>query len=277
MKRLIIRPGAIGDFIVSIPAIECLRAPYLEIWAAPGNVPLAARIAQHARSIPSTGLDLLEITGPDARLLESLRGFDSIVSWYGANRPEFREAVAALRLPFRFLAALPPIGPSPHAVDFYLAQARDLLDNAPCASDGIPRIPCDAVRGGSAVIHPFAGSPIKRWPLARFQELARRLERRMPVEWCAGPEDQLPGARRFDDLYELACWLATARVYIGNDSGPAHLAAAVGTPVLALFGPTDPAVWAPRGPRVTIAAAPALDDITVDRVASLLEDAVRVL
>ncbi len=87
-----------------------------------------------------------------------------------------------------------------------------------------------------------------------------------------GPEDELPGARRFEDLYELACWLAAARIYIGNDSGPTHLAAAVGTPVVALFGPTDPAVWAPRGPRVAIAAAAALDAITVEQVANLVQN-----
>jgi len=267
LKRLIIRPGAMGDFIVSIPAMECLRAGYLEVWSAPRNVPLAARFAHHARSLASTGLDLLELTGPSERLRETLRGFDSIVSWYGASRPEFREAVAALRLPFQFLTALPPGGRGSHAVDFYLEQARSI---APCPSDGIPRIACDAIRGGCAVIHPFAGSPKKRWPLECFQELAQRLARRMPVEWCAGPEDELSGARRFEDLYDLACWLATARIYIGNDSGPTHLAAAVGTPVVALFGPSDPAVWAPRGPRVAVAAAPALDTITVERVAGLV-------
>jgi heptosyltransferase-3 len=92
------------------------------------------------------------------------------------------------------------------------------------------------------------------------------------VKWCAGPEDELPGAVRFADLYELACWLAGARIYIGNDSGPTHLAAAVGTPVVALFGPSDPAVWAPRGPRVAIAAAPSLEDIMVERVMKLAED-----
>jgi ADP-heptose:LPS heptosyltransferase len=276
LKRLIIRPGAIGDFIVSIPAIECLRdtclrAAYLEVWTAPANVPLAARIAQRARSIPSTGLDLLELTGPDAHMLETLRGFDSIVSWYGAGRPEFREAVAALRLPVQFLAALPPEGCGMHAADFYLQQARGLAASEPCFSDGIPRIACDAIRGGFAAIHPFAGSPKKRWPLERFQELAQRLAPRMPVEWCAGPEDDLPGARRFDDLYGLACWLAGARIYIGNDTGPTHLAAAVGTPVVALFGPSDPGVWAPRGPRVALAAAPTLDAISVDQVLNMVE------
>jgi ADP-heptose:LPS heptosyltransferase len=267
LKRLIIRPGAMGDFIVSIPAMECLRAGYLEVWSAPRNVPLAARFAQHARSLASTGLDLLELTGPSQPLLETLRGFDSIVSWYGANRPEFRQAVAALRLPFHFFTALPPVGCVTHAADFYLEQAQSI---APCASDGIPRIACHATRANFAVIHPFAASPRKRWPLECFRELAHRLAPDMPVEWCAGPDDELPGARRFKDLYDLACWLATARIYIGNDSGPTHLAAAVGTPVVALFGPSDPAVWAPRGPHVAIAAAPALDTIAVERVASLV-------
>jgi heptosyltransferase-3 len=149
-----------------------------------------------------------------------------------------------------------------------LEQVRGVIKTT-CVSDGIPRIPCDAIRGGFVAIHPFAGSPKKRWPLERFQELAEWLARRMPVEWCAGPEDELPGARRFDDLYELACWLATARIFIGNDSGPAHLAAAVGTPVVALFGPSNPAIWAPRGPHVAVAAAPALDSITVGQIASL--------
>jgi len=72
---------------------------------------------------------------------------------------------------------------------------------------------------------------------------------RLRVRWCAGSEEALENAVRIDDLYELACWLAGASVYIGNDSGITHLAAAAGAPVAALFGPTDPAIWAPRGPR----------------------------
>jgi hypothetical protein len=266
LKRLLIRPGAIGDFVVSIPAMECLGCEYLEVWAAAQNVPLA-RFAHRAKSIGSTGLDRLELTGPDPGLLETLRGFDSIISWYGTGRNEFRDAVAALGLPFRFFPALPPEGRGAHATDFYLDQARSIAN---CASDGIPRIACPAARGDFAAIHPFSGSRTKCWPLERFRELARRLSQRMPVQWCAGPEDVLPCAARFDDLYELACWLAFARIYIGNDSGPTHLAAAAGTPVVALFGPTDPSVWAPRGPRVEIAAAPSVSMITVEQVESLV-------
>ncbi len=249
VHRLIIRPGAIGDFILSLPALECLKADRLEVWTASRNLPLV-RFADRARSIASTGLDLLGVTEPAPRLVEELRAFDSIVSWYGANRPEFRELVGRLELPVTFFPALPGEDSAVHAVDFYLAQVRSIV---PCDSDGIPRIPCEAAREDFAVIHPFSGSPRKNWPLVRFRELARKLERRMPVRWCAGPEDPpLDGAVRIDDLYNLACWLAKARLYIGNDSGITHLAAAVGTPVLALFGPTNPEIWAPRGPHVRV-------------------------
>jgi len=76
----------------------------------------------------------------------------------------------------------------------------------------------------------------------------------MPVEWCSGRDDPpLENSVYIEQLDELAHWLARARLFIGNDSGITHLAAAVGTPVLALFGPTDPQVWGPRGCNVRIA------------------------
>lgn len=262
MRRLVIRPGAIGDFIVSLPALECLRDGYLEVWTRRTNVPLA-RFADKARPIGATGLDMLGIGPPDPRLMAELCGFDSIVSWYGANRPDFREFVDALGLPFTFLPALPSSGTGVHAADFYREQVRAI---APCAADGVPRIGCSGARGDFAVLHPFASGAAKQWPLERFRELACVLERRMPVRWCAGPEDELPEAVRIADLYELACWLARARVYIGNDSGISHLAAAAGAPVVALFGPTDPVVWSPRGPLVRIVSKASMRAISLEDV-----------
>lgn len=249
MRRLVIRPGAIGDLIVSLPALESLKSDYFEVWTAAPNVPLV-RFADRVRSIASTGLDLLGITDPPASLLEELRGFDSIVSWYGANRPDFGEVTRSLGLNVRFLPALPTHGAPLHATDFYLDQVRDLCGPI---LDAIPRIACPAARENFAVLHPFSGSARKNWPLEKFRQLARGLERTMPVRWCAGPDDPpLAGAVRLDNLYELGCWLAGARLYVGNDSGITHLAAAVGTPVLALFGPTDPEIWAPCGPNVRV-------------------------
>jgi heptosyltransferase III len=252
-RRLIIRPGAIGDFILTLPAMESLKADYIEVWAASQNLPLA-RFAHRTRSIASTGLDMLELA-PSDKLMAELQIFDSIVSWYGANRPEFRAAVH--NLPFEFYSAIPPQDCLTHAADYFAAQVG-------CSIPAIPHIGCPRSEGGFAGIHPFSGSPKKCWPLERYQELARCLT--LPVRWCAGPEERLPDAVRIDDLYELACWLATARLYIGNDSGITHLAAAVGTPVVALFGPTDPRIWAPRGPNVRVIAKPAIDAITVEEV-----------
>lgn len=257
MRRLIVRPGAMGDFIVALPAMERLKTDYTEVWSAGANVPLA-RFADRARSIASCGLDRLGITGADD-VVEELRRFDSIVSWYGANRPEFRELVGSLRLPFTFYSALPS-GSGRHATDFFLDQI-----GAPMGR--VPRIQVPATpRGDFAILHPFSGSARKNWPLGRFRELAALLERRMPVAWCRGPEDRLDGSVCIPDLYELACWLSRARVFIGNDSGAAHLAAAVGTSVVALFGPTDANIWAPRGQNVHVIARRALDKIAAEEV-----------
>ncbi len=254
MRRPVIRPGAIGDVIVSLPAIESLRTDFFEVWTPSRTVPLI-RFANRVRSIASTGLDLLGVTEPSDFLIQELRSFDSIVSWYGANRPEFRDTVAQLELPFTFLPALPPAGASTHATDFYCDQIAAIAQHR---SDGVPRIELSRPVSPEnfAVIHPFSGSANKNWPLAKFRALAARLERVMPVRWCAGNEDPpLTEAVRIDDLYELAEWLAKARLFIGNDCGVSHLAAAVGTPVLAIFGPTDPAVWAPRGNHVRVVNA----------------------
>src|SRR5215472_11371085 len=65
MRRLVIRPGAIGDFIVSLPALECLRTDYFEVWTASRTAPLV-QFADQVRPIASTGLDLVGITDAPA-------------------------------------------------------------------------------------------------------------------------------------------------------------------------------------------------------------------
>ena len=120
-----------------------------------------------------------------------------------------------------------------------------------CPTPVIPGIGAAPLPGRETiVIHPFSGGRSKNWPLDSFRELANRLP--LPVEWCAGPEEELAEAVRFANILDLAGWFGGARLYIGNDSGITHLAAAVGAPVLALFCKTDAAIWSPRGQNVRV-------------------------
>lgn len=235
---------------MSLPALESLRTAYTEVWVEGRNVPLI-RFADRVRSIAFTGLDLLEL-GVDDRVRCELARFDRIVSWYGSSREAFRDAVAGL--PFTFHRALPGAS-SLHACDFYLEQVGAPAGAVPVIDTGV------STREPFLAIHPFSGSAVKNWPLESFRALARRSP--LPVRFCAGPEEDLDEAVHFESLWDVACWLASATAYVGNDSGITHLAAAVGTPVLACFRSTDPRVWAPRGRAEVrvIERAPSIDDL----------------
>jgi ADP-heptose:LPS heptosyltransferase len=108
------------------------------------------------------------------------------------------------------------------------------------------------------VLHPGAGAPAKVWP--GMAALARRLVARgLPVVAVTGPAEaaaEIPGAHAARDLTlrQLVALFERAAVFVGHDSGLTHLAAAVGGPTVALFGPTDPAIWTPVGVAVTVLA-----------------------
>jgi len=136
--------------------------------------------------------------------------------------------------------------------------------------------------GRYIVLHPGAGSPAKCWPLDYFMRLAGELPVRPvfvlgPVEQDRWPRRQLEAVRqRFATLVcpSLAVFagvLTGAIGYLGNDSGPSHLAAALGTPTLALFGPTSPQQFAPVGRAVRTIHGEPLARLEVDCVAERLE------
>jgi hypothetical protein len=264
MRRLLIRPGGIGDCITCFPVMEWLHADYTEVWVPRAVVPLV-QFANRVRSIAGTGLDLmgLDDVAIPASLGNTLSGFDEIVSWYGSNRPEFREAARELNANWRFLPALPPKASAQHVIDFHAAQVG--------APPGLmPRIHVSRTQRREAiVIHPFSGGRVKNWPLANFKELASRLP--FPVEWTAGPEEELPEAKRFDNLLELAEWIAGASLYIGNDSGITHLAAAMGVPTIGLYNATNVQVWSARGERVKCVLRNSVEEISIEDVMEAAE------
>ena len=109
-----------------------------------------------------------------------------------------------------------------------------------------------ALAPGYAVIHPFASAPEKTWPMDGFLAMAQYIEqnRGLAPVFIPGPGEPanmfgrhkvIPNA----SIPELKGLMSGAQLFVGNDSGPAHIAAAYGVPCVILFGPTDPAVWAP--------------------------------
>ena len=133
------------------------------------------------------------------------------------------------------------------------------------------------VKGRYAVIHPFASAPDKQWRAERFCEVARYLGlwNIKPV-FLAGPSDVVTPFRQHQvvqgSLVEAKALLSKAAVFIGNDSGPAHMAAAFGTPSVVLFGSSNPAIWGPWQTEAEIVVAPdGLKQVSVSRVIAAVE------
>jgi len=322
MSVLAIQPGAIGDFVVSLPALRFLRqsvgADRMEIWCERVNVPLAEHpaYASRVRPLAETGFDSYPLP---ARTLEALCEFDLVISWRGAAFTELRDVVRAAHPRAHFLPQFPAPGLGVHLADFRRAQIAELFGaDAAAGLDPHPRIFLDDAglaspvarakralecggwpplgqRSGDqtiahlrsrpgfesspaplAVIHPGASSARKRWPAGKFADVALALQRdrNAAVLISEGPLDaeavvalcsaapELRAARlRLDNLRHLAAVLSRARLYVGNDSGIAHLAAAAGCPTVAVFVASDPLVWAPRGPAVTVLEQPSVSDV----------------
>jgi ADP-heptose:LPS heptosyltransferase len=133
---------------------------------------------------------------------------------------------------------------------------------------------------GRIVIHPGAGKEANRWPAERYLELATKLRdgenrvrvllgevevERWPREVIARFES-VAEVGRPTTLLDLLDEIAAASLFIGNDSGPGHLAGIIGVPTLSLFGPGDPLRWRPLGPNVTVLHADPITEISVETV-----------
>ncbi|MFG0330001.1 MAG: glycosyltransferase family 9 protein [Phycisphaerales bacterium] len=149
-------------------------------------------------------------------------------------------------------------------IDYRATKPPDRLEEAAWQPERRPNTT------GPIVFHVGAGSNAKRWPLERSIALASSLDD--PVIMIAGEVERERftdheresfieiGGQFLDDLDALAGTLSEARTVIGFDSGPTHLAAQLGLRTVALFGPTEPGVWAPIGPEVEVIAPPAPTD-----------------
>jgi len=142
-------------------------------------------------------------------------------------------------------------------------------------------------------VHPWTSNPLKQWPVGRFQTLIRQCVERLGVQVVVigGPEEVgrstavlLAGVPVGDltgklSLTQLVALLQTARLLVSNDSGPVHLASAVGTQTIVLFGTSDPATgpgrWGPYGAGHRVIWKPTVEAIGVEEVYRLVEETLR--
>ncbi len=291
MRRiLVLRGGALGDFVVTLPALALLRArwPGARIELA-GNA-RAARCALgrhyldavHSQDEARWSRLGAGTLAPGDPFADWLREFDLIVQF----QPDPDGAIAAdfARLGFgpedpprllraearpttapasaHFCEALLPLGlRAAHFAPVVFPSAEDRAAAAALLGDPRPETPLFAW-------HPGSGSPAKNWDPANWLEVFAALREERPHRlvvllgeaehgwWSAsGPGARLPGdalVLRDTPPETLAAVAARCALFLGHDTGPSHLAAAAGCPCVLLFGPTDPAIWAPPHAHVRV-------------------------
>jgi ADP-heptose:LPS heptosyltransferase len=304
----VVRPGALGDTLLALPALALLRrwAPgaRLTFIARAETLPLAlaSGLADCAWpwDLPDWGAlfasqaDALPLT---PRAQAALAQADVVIVWAADPAGEMARRLGALGVQQVIVApALPPPamgnadgGEQTH-VAVWLAETLRPLGWPPVSRAELMRLtpqlrpPAADIAQADALwrelrlptrvvaLHPGSGSPRKRWPAQRFAEVARlaRDAGYHPL-LLAGEADELALSETLAALARLGVMTAQARGlrvstlaalltrcagYVGCDSGVSHLAGLVGAPTIAVFGPTDPARWAPLGPQARAIRSP---------------------
>lgn len=297
-KILVIRGGAIGDFILTLPAIAALRrhfpAAHLEVLGYPHiiQLALAGNLVDKIESIEARGLAGFFARNGELEpgLVDYFSEFDVIVSYLydpdeifqtnvsrctcgqfiqGPHRPNEQEKLHASQVYLRPLERLA-------IFEENSVPALPIAAAAAATGQSQPRIRCELA------LHPGSGSERKNWPESKWAELLERLVNLTRVDLllvggeAEGDRLQRLGAalppRRLRvaqslPLAELARVLSRCGGFIGHDSGISHLAAALGLPGLILWGDTTEEIWRPAGPKIVVLRHPAgLAELSVDQV-----------
>jgi heptosyltransferase III len=282
---LIIRLRSLGDMVLETPAIAALHswrpdlrisvlvesrfAPVLE-----GNPAIAELI--FSRSLGETALDLLRRKIP---IVFNQHGGPRSAMLTGASGSPFRVGWAGYQYSFLYNVAVPDAQefygtPAVHTVEHRISQfyftglprgpiPRAQVFPQPDAAASVARKLAEkgiALGAPYAMLQPGARLPGMRWPVAKFGEIARWLRQKhglASVVNLGASDDEIAADVRSElqncaavmdaqlDVRELIALIAASRILLGNDSGPAHLAAALQRPSVVIFGVTDPMQWGP--------------------------------
>jgi ADP-heptose:LPS heptosyltransferase len=276
----VIRLRSLGDCVLTTPALALLKAyrPDLKL-----TVVVEPRFAGVFEGNPD--IDQIRPGATRADLALNLHGGTRSILLSLACRAKFRVGFAHHRYSFIYSAKIPRaqeilgVNRRVHTAE-HLASAVFWL--------GVPQSPIPRAKlfaqpePGSATyaaIHPFASLPEKTWRADRFIAVAEYLRDHCGLEpvFLAGRSDDVAPFSHFRvlqnaPLTQVKSLLSGAQLFIGNDSGPAHIAAAFGVPVVVLFGSSDPVTWAPWRTESQVLTAPeGIEGISVAQVVASAE------
>lgn len=294
---LLFHSGALGDFVLTFPLLMALSRIYPHSRVLCVTHPSKGKLAEKLLGVESVSLELgwHHLLDKSDRQPEAAKKYvqnsHMLISFISTPDDDWSNAVKDLNPQ----AELHCIDPIPKA-DYDGHFTQWVIDNLPKVLAEATRQMVLSIRDrglgkprGSAkeaLIHPGSGSVAKCWPIERYIELAHQLASQgMNVRFILGevererwPASRIGALERVaesvspEDYVQLADLLLKARLYIGNDSGPTHLASVLGLNVLALFGASNPVVWSPIGPRTRILQAPAIDQIEVPNALKEIHD-----
>lgn len=268
-------PGALGDFICFLPALHALgQEGLIDLYARSEFSDLAPE-GVTVRSLECSEIGELFRPEQAARAAQNrFCRYTRVYSWHGSGNPEFVRRLEAITGGKARCFAFRPAYARGHQADYYLGCVRP---HAARSRPAAINVGAEAIRWREdywtkhslenrpvLTVAPGSGAREKNWPAQFFATV---------VEWwrnatggevllLIGPVEQELGG--LDLLFErcivaedlslaqVAATLAGSVLYLGNDSGISHLAAALGVRAVALFGPSDPLQWAPRGNKVVV-------------------------
>ena len=274
-RILVIRGGAIGDFILTLPVLAALRDHFpradIEVLGYPrvASLALTGGLAKAVHAIESPGLaSFFARDGSfDLEWREFFGQFDIVIS-YLFDPDKFFESNVKACGPRQFIAAQhrPDEAKPIHASDVFLKPLEQLtiFDGDPVAR---LELPGPANRENWLALHPGSGSEDKNWPEQNWHELVAHMLDHSPMNLLlVGGEAEGAQLQRLAKgtlaervqiaqhvpLHELAPRLAKCSGYVGHDSGVTHLASALGLPTLVLWGKSDEKIWRPLGEKVRV-------------------------
>lgn len=281
----VIRLRSLGDCVLTTPALALLKQ-------ARPDVAIAVVVEDRFRAVFEDNPAVSEILTPTWPAVRRWKP-DLCLNLHGGTRSQWMTALSGapwragfahhnttlaynIKIPRaqKILGVERTVHTAEHIASAFIALGVPQTEDIPRAQLFAGEAPVD---GRYAVLHPFASAPDKQWRPERFCEVARYLDlwNIKPV-FLAGPKDDIapfkPHQTVQASINAAKALLSKAAVFIGNDSGPAHMAAAFAVPSVVLFGPSNHSIWGPWQTESEVIVAPdGLKEVTVSRVIAALE------